>query len=110
MVKQLQMKMLLLVAMLMGWGVSAGAAQVVTFSNSDFEGQGTSGSGSAITATKEGVTFACNKGYGTTQIRCYSGGEITISSSSPITKIEFTFSGTYTGGLDEAYNDLSNAS
>lgn len=88
-------------------------ATEVTFSPSNFAGQGTSGTGSAISATFEGVTFSCNKGYGygTDQIRCYSGSSITISSSSStITKIEFTFSGSYTGGLSTSYTDLSTTS
>lgn len=85
-------------------------ATVVTFSPSDFTGQGTSGSGSAMSATVDGVTFSCDKGFGTTQIRCYSGSNITISSSSTITKIEFTFYSSYTGGLETSYTDLSTTS
>lgn len=85
------------------WGENITAS----FAPSDFSGQGTSGTGSAISATVDGVTFACNKGYGTTQIRCYSGGKITISSSNTITAISFTFSGSYTGGLETSYTDLS---
>ena len=72
----------------------------------DFSGQGTSGTGSAISATENGVTFACDKGYGTTQFRCYSGGKITISSSNTITAISFTFSGSYKGGLESSYTNL----
>lgn len=85
----------------------------VEFLPSDFEGQGTSGTGSAISATKDGVTFACDKGYGTTQIRCYSGGNITISASDnkTIKSISFTFSGSsYTGGLETLYDNLSTTS
>ena len=83
------------------------------FSPSNFSGQGTSGSGSDITATVDGITFACNKGYGTTQIRCYSGGKITISAESgkTITAISFTFSSSsYTGGLETSYTSLSTSS
>ena len=86
------------------WGATA------SFEPSDFSGQGTSGTGSAISATNSTVTFACNKGYGTTQIRCYGGGKITISSSNTITAISFTFSGSYTGGLSTSYTDLSTTS
>ena len=78
-----------------------------TFEPADFSGQGTSGTGSAISATVDGVTFACNKGYGTTQIRCYKDGVITISSENEITALDFTFSGTYNGGLETSYSDLS---
>ena len=85
-------------------------ADTASFAPSDFSGQGTSGTGSAISATVDGVTFACNKGYGTTQIRCYSGGKITISSSNTITAISFTFSGSYTGGLETSYTSLSTTS
>ncbi len=84
------------------WGVEA------TFNPSDFSGQGTSGTGSAISATvNDVVTFSCDKGYGTTQIRCYSGGKITITSTKTITAINFTFSGDYKGGLKASYTKLS---
>lgn len=87
-----------------------GGGSTASFAPSDFSGQGTSGTGSAISATVDGVTFACDKGYGTTQIRCYSGGNITISSSKTITDISFTFSGSYTGGLETSYTGLSTTS
>ena len=84
--------------------VSSVGGTTVEFEVADFSGQGTSSSGSSISATKSGITFSCNKGYGTTQIRCYSGGEITISSTvGNISQVDFTFSGTYTGGLDSSY-------
>lgn len=82
-------------------------AASVTFAPSDFSGQGTSGTGSAISASKDGVSFSCDKGYGTTQIRCYSGGKITISALSNITSISFTFSGSNNGGLETSYMDIS---
>lgn len=91
-------------------GTSLSWADEASFAPSNFSGQGTSGTGSAISATVSGVTFACNKGYGTTQIRCYSGGNITISSSNTITGIAFTFSGSYTGGLETSYTSLSTTS
>ena len=87
-----------------------GQTNTASFAPADFNGQGTSGSGSSISATNNGVTFACDKGYGTTQIRCYSGGTITISSSNTITAISFTFSSTYTGGMDTTYTNLSTTS
>lgn len=91
--------------------ISAGGGNgTARFAPSDFSGQGTSGTGSAISATVSGVTFACDKGYGTTQIRCYNGSEITISSSNTITGIRFTFSGSYTGGLSTEYTSLSTTS
>lgn len=83
------------------------ATETATFVVADFEGQGTATSGSAISATKNGVTFANNKGYGTTQIRCYKNGTITISSDYTITGIAFTFSGSDNGGLDASYTGLS---
>ena len=101
------------IAMAIGVGVGASReanavyADDVTFAPSDFSGQGTSGSGSAISATVGGVTFACDKGYGTTQVRCYSGGTITISTSGTISAIAFSWSGSYTGGLVSSYNGLS---
>jgi hypothetical protein len=90
--------------------VGVGNVWGVAFAPSNFSGQGTSGTGSAISAKVDGVTFACDKGYGTTQIRCYSGGKITISSSSTITAISFTFSGSNTGGLETSYTNLSTTS
>lgn len=90
--------------------LSIGQVWGADFAPSDFTDQGTSGTGSAISATVDGVTFACDKGYGTTQIRCYSGGKITISSSNTITAISFTFSGSYTGGLETSYSSLSTTS
>lgn len=91
-------------------GIGQMWADEAPFVPSDFSGQGTSGSGSAISATVNGVTFACNKGYGTTQFRCYSGGKITISSTNTITAISFTFSGSYNGGLETSYTSLSTTS
>ena len=83
------------------WGAEA------EFLPSHFSGQGTTGTGSGISATTNGVTFACDKGFGTTQFRCYGGSKITISSSNTITEISFTFSGSYTGGLETSYTNLS---
>jgi len=87
-----------------------GQTNTASFAPADFDGQGTSGTGSSISATNNGVTFACDKGYGTTQIRCYSGSIITISSSNTITAISFTFSGSYTGGMETSYTNLSTTS
>lgn len=100
------LRSLLLLACMM-LGMSAWGETTATFEPSDFSEQGTSGTGSAISATVDGVTFACDKAFGTTQIRCYKDGKITISSSKTITAIAFTFSGTYTGGLETSYTDLS---
>ena len=103
------LKTLLLLCALIVGSLSSWADDA-SFIPEDFSSQGTSGSGSAISATVDGVTFACNKGYGTTQIRCYSGGKISISSSNTITAISFTFSGSYTGGLETSYTGLSTTS
>ncbi len=100
------LRSLLLLACMM-LGMSAWGETTATFEPSDFSGQGTSGTGDAISATVDGVTFACDKAFGTTQIRCYKDGKITISSNKTITAIAFTFSGTYTGGLETSYTDLS---
>ena len=75
----------------------------VVFTSADFNGQGTSGTGSEVTATKDGVTFTCNKAYGDQYgVRCYKEGLVTISSAEQqIGKIVFEFatvSGKYYNG------------
>ena len=88
----------------------SGSSGTAEFAPTNFSRQGTSGTGSEISATVNDVTFACDKGFGTTQIRCYKDGTITISSLNTITDIAFTFSGSYTGGLSTSYTDLSTTS
>ena len=84
----------------------------VQFVVDDFDGLGTANTGSEMSVTKSGITFACDKGYGTTQIRCYKGSTITISAESgkTITGISFVFSGSYNGGLNNSYTNLSTSS
>ena len=92
---------------------SAGSSSASTaeFLPANFSGQGTSGTGSAISTTVNGVTFACDKGFGGGEIRCYSGGTVTISSDYTITAIAFSFSGSsYKGGLESSYSNLSTTS
>ena len=94
------------------------ASQTVIFAPVDFVDKGTSGTGSAISVTKEGVTVATDKGYGSRKyeegvpkeqqvpeaLRVYSGGELTISATSTITKIEFQVTESkYDGGLSSSY-------
>lgn len=88
----------------------SGSSGTAEFAPTNFSRQGTSGTGSEISATVNDVTFACDKGFGTKQIRCYKDGTITISSLNTITDIAFTFSGSYTGGLSTSYTDLSTTS
>ena len=79
----------------------------VVFTSADFNGQGTSGTGSEVTATKDGVTFTCDKAFGDQYgVRCYKGGVVTISSADQqIGKIVFEFATVsgkyYNGDLDE---------
>ena len=79
----------------------------VVFSSADFNGQGTSGTGGNVTATKNGVTFTCDKGFGDQYgVRCYKNSNVSIvSGSEQIGKIVFEFatvSGkTYNGGLND---------
>ena len=108
--QKLLLKVMLLLCALVAGSSSVWAVDPASFGPSNFSGQGTSGTGSAISATVDGVTFSCDKGYGTDQIRCYSGGKITISSSNTITAISFTFSGSYTGGMETSYTSLSTTS
>ena len=76
----------------------------VVFTSAEFNGQGTSGTGSEVTATKNGVTFTCDKAFGDQYgVRCYKNGVVTITSATEqIGKIVFEFatvSGkTYDGG------------
>lgn len=101
------MKKLLTFLTLLTLFFGVGWANEATFAPSNFSGQGTEGTGSAISATVDGVTFACNKGYGAAQIRCYKNGTIIISSDNTITGIAFTFSGSYNGGMSTSYTNLS---
>ncbi len=77
----------------------------VTFATSAYNGKGgVSGTGGNATATIDGVTITSTKAYYTSaHIREYSGGTITVSSSSNITKIVFTStsSGTNSNGPDK---------
>ena len=79
----------------------------VVFTSADFNGQGTSGTGSEVTATKDGVTFTCDKAFGDQYgVRCYKGSVVTISSADQqIGKIVFEFATVsgkyYNGDLDE---------
>ena len=81
----------------------------VVFTAVDFAGQGVSGTGGAVEATKNGVTFTCDKGFGDGQygVRCYKGSNISITSTEQIAKIEFDLatvgSTEYFGGLDREY-------
>ncbi len=76
----------------------------VEFTGNDFLGQGTQAYGSVVIATKNGVTFTCNKGWNDdahSTLRCYKNGVITITSETEqIGKLVFRFFSTYTGDLD----------
>lgn len=91
------------VTILEGGGTPVEEADVV-FTSSDFNGQGTSGTGSEVTATKDGVTFTCDKAFGDQYgVRCYKNSNVSITSAEQqIGKIVFEFatvSGkTYDGG------------
>jgi len=77
-------------------------AGVVVFNSADFEGQGVSGTGGAVTATKAGVTFSCDKAFGASNaVRCYKNSVVTISAETTIQTLEFIFEGAaYTGELE----------
>ena len=79
----------------------------VVFTSAEFNGQGTSSTGSEVTATKDGVTFTCDKAYGDQYgVRCYKNGILSITSATEqIGKIVFEFATVkdkyYNGGLPE---------
>ena len=78
-------------ALLLGAGNAWG--ETVTFSPSDYSGQGgASGTGGEASATKSGITITSTKAYvdGTTAVREYKNGTITISSTSTITSVVVT--------------------
>ena len=91
---------------ILGGGTPVEEADVV-FTSADFNGQGTSGTGSEVTATKNGVTFTCNKAFGDQYgVRCYKGANVSITSAEQqIGKIVFEFATVsgkyYNGDLDE---------
>ena len=99
------LKLLSVLVLILTIGVGNAWGDTAAFAPSHFTGQGTSGTGSAISAVVNGVTFACDKGYGTTQFRCYDKG--TISSTNTITAITFTYSGSYNGGMQTSYTNLN---
>ena len=105
--KYLYKTLILLCSLVIGGNVWA---DTVTFTPSDFTGQGTSTTGSAMSATKSEVTFACDGGFGTDEIRCYSNSTITITSLRTITALSFTFSDSKKGGLQASYSGLSTKS
>jgi hypothetical protein len=76
----------------------------VVIAGADFAGQGTANTGSEVSVTKDGVTFACSKGYSDdahATLRCYKDGVITITSETEqIGKLVFQFYTTYTGDLE----------
>ncbi len=102
-----KIKLFLSMLMLIAFSVGNVWADEVSFAPSDFSGKGTPNTGSEMSVTKDGVTVAIGKGYGTTEIRAYSGSSFSISSSNTITALSFTFSGGKTGGLNTSYTGLS---
>ena len=82
----------------------------VIFKGEDFYGLGQMATeetpGGTVSVTKNGVTFLCNNAYGDQYgVRCYAGGEVTISSDTKaIEKLVFEFSSAngkyYNGGLE----------
>jgi hypothetical protein len=78
-------------------------SEPVVISGSVFAGQGTASTGSEVSATVDGVTFTCDKGYSDdahNTLRCYKNSTITISAEEQIGKLVFQFYSTYTGDLD----------
>lgn len=78
-------------------------SEPVVISGSVFAGQGTAQTGSEVSATVDGVTFTCDKGYSDdahNTLRCYKNSTITISAEEQIGKLVFQFYSTYTGNLD----------
>lgn len=83
----------------------AAASQDVTFLPGHFTGQGATNTGGPVAYSQGGVTVSSAKGYGTTQLRIYSGGTLTISPDDgySISAVSFAFSETkYNGGLSSS--------
>jgi len=78
------------------------AADIV-FSGEDFTG-GVSGTGSAFSVTKNGVTVASDKAYGTgSELRVYAGGKLSVSAGSvKISKIAAEFTSKTKATFDDA--------
>ena len=88
----------LLAAVLFAGSMLAGE---VVFTKADFTGQGTVSTGSPVSATKDGVTFTCSKGYGADEsLRCYAHAELSVTAPFIIQKINFTTTGGKDGGLE----------
>ena len=88
----------LLAAVLFAGSMMAGE---VVFTKADFTGQGTVSTGSPVSATKDGVTFTCSKGYGADEsLRCYAHAELSVTAPFIIQKINFTTTGGKDGGLE----------
>jgi hypothetical protein len=73
----------------------------VVFEMTDFAGMGTADTGSEVELTKDGVTFWCDKAYGTESagVRCYKGSNVKISAETQIGKLVFEFDAAKDGGL-----------
>lgn len=85
----------------------AGIGVPVTFTKTDFTGQGTERTGSKVLVKKDGITVETDKGYGASEsLRVYKNAVLRISGDGgkAIQKLEFTFSGDYTGGLNTSYS------
>ena len=76
----------------------------VDFNPTDFAGMGVANEGGEIFLEKDGVSFYCDRGYGTDSlgVRCYKGSTVIISSSiALIDSIVFDFNGSsYNGNLE----------
>ena len=73
--------------------------------------EGTSGGGAACEAHNGSFVFRSDDGYAqAAQIRSYKNSSFTISSSYTIKTINFTFSGSYNGGLETSYSNINSTS
>ena len=102
-------RLAMVLTMLLVVGVGQAWGETVTFTATQSGGWTTTAG--AQSGTIDGVTLAVTNGIinGTTQLRCYSGATMTISSTNNITEIAVTCTGSGTSNYSPSKFSLSNS-